>query len=86
MSTPPPKGWSKLQALVLAEIKAYDRSTLRHTSQIKITTMSGEEIYESHDSLYVKVLVKGCIYVCMYVWCFGRNLRILYLHVFNISL
>jgi hypothetical protein len=55
MSSPPPRGWSRMQAALLADVRAFDKEALRPTPEIRVTTLLGELKLESHDEVYVKV-------------------------------
>ena len=55
MSSPPPRGWHKLQAALLADVRAFDKEALKPTPEIRVTTLLGELKLESHDEVYVKV-------------------------------
>ena len=41
----PPRGWSKVQAAVLADLRAFDKKELRHT-ETRVTTLLGEQVVE----------------------------------------
>ena len=57
MSSPPPsRGWTRLQASLLFEIRAFNKiAQLKQTPEIRITTLLGELKLESHDDVYVQV-------------------------------
>ena len=55
MSSPPPRGWTKLQAALLADVKSFDKSTLKATEEIRVTTLLGNLKLETHDDVYIKV-------------------------------
>ena len=55
MSSPPPRGWSRLQALLLADVRAFDKNALKPTPEIRVTTLLGELRVETHEDVYIKV-------------------------------
>lgn len=54
MSSPPPRGWSRLQALLLADVRAFDKTALKPTLEIRVTTLLGELRVETHADVYVQ--------------------------------
>jgi hypothetical protein len=55
MSSPPPRGWFGKQRALLADVRAFNRESLKPTPEIRVTTLLGELKLESHEEVYVKV-------------------------------
>lgn len=54
MTSPPLRGWSKLQSRLLAEVRAFDKRDLRHCETTRITNLVGEEMIEMHPMQNVR--------------------------------
>lgn len=67
MSSPPPKGWSKLQTTLLLELKAFDRNSLKHV-ETRVKTLLGDQTIETRkESKSYNVSVK-CKFLILVVF------------------